>query len=155
MMHNNKGISPLIATVLLIGFTVALAAIIMTWGTDFIRGTTGRVDEQQENAFLCTSQLDFQIQTPTSTDCANNQVFINNRGQIDITSLKLRLYKRSDGTVTVEDYPGISAFGIMPFPIANLGELNKVEAIAIVKGKNGNDIVCQNAAHEATVNCGQ
>jgi flagellin-like protein len=32
---NKKGISPLIATVLIIGFTVALAAIIMTWGTTF------------------------------------------------------------------------------------------------------------------------
>lgn len=149
MLHHNKGISPLIATVLLIGFTVALAAIIMTWGTDFIRGTTGKVDEQQEVAFLCTSQLDFQIQV----DCANNQVFVDNRGQIDITALKLRFHKRSDGTVTVEDQPGISAFGKTPFPVANLNELSKVDAIATVKGKNGNDVICQNAAHEAVVNC--
>ena len=28
---NKKGISPLIATVLLIGFTVALAAVVITW----------------------------------------------------------------------------------------------------------------------------
>ena len=34
---NKKGISPLIATVLILGFTVALAAIIMTWGTDFTK----------------------------------------------------------------------------------------------------------------------
>ena len=31
-MMNKKGISPLIATVLLIGFAVALAAVVMTWG---------------------------------------------------------------------------------------------------------------------------
>lgn len=34
---NKRGISPLIATVLLIGFTVSLAAIIINWGTSFTR----------------------------------------------------------------------------------------------------------------------
>ena len=33
-MHNNKGMSPLIATVLLIAFAVALGAMIMNWSTD-------------------------------------------------------------------------------------------------------------------------
>ncbi|HLC72216.1 MAG TPA: archaellin/type IV pilin N-terminal domain-containing protein, partial [Candidatus Nanoarchaeia archaeon] len=66
MMHNNKGISPLIATVLIIGFTVALAAIIMTWGRGFIDSTTKDVDKQRETALLCTSQLDFKF---SKVDC--------------------------------------------------------------------------------------
>ena len=33
---DKRGISPLIATVLIIGFTVALAAVIITWGGRFI-----------------------------------------------------------------------------------------------------------------------
>lgn len=149
MMRNNKGISPLIATVLLIGFTVALAAIIMTWGTDFIRGTTSDVDKQRQTAMLCTSQLDFQIQV----DCTAKKVFIDNRGQLDITALKLRLQKKADGSVTVEDKPGITAFGKTPYDVPNLNELNKVDATATVKTSDGSQIICSNARREAEVNC--
>ena len=41
-----KGISPLIATVLILGFTVALAAVIMTWGSvpeTGVRGSESRI----------------------------------------------------------------------------------------------------------------
>jgi len=41
---NKKGISPLVATVLIIGFTVALAAVIMVWGQDFITGMVERTE---------------------------------------------------------------------------------------------------------------
>lgn len=148
--NNKKGITPLIATVLLIGFTVALAAIIMTWGTEFIRGTTDNVDKQRDTALLCTSQLDFQLQV----DCAGGKVSVDNRGAVDIVSLKLRLHK-PDGTVTVEDKPGVSAFGKTPFPVADLDQLNKVDAIATVKAKDNTDIVCSTAVREVTVppNC--
>ena len=148
MIKNNRGITPLIATVLLIGFTVALAAIIMTWGTEFIKGTTSDVDKERDTALLCTSQLDFQVQV----DCVNGKVAIDNRGAVDITALKLRLHK-PDGTVTVEDKPGISAFGKTPFDVANLHELNKVDAIATVKTKDNSEVVCSSAIKEATVNC--
>ena len=57
---NKKGISPLIATVLLIGFTVALAAVLMTWGLDYIRGTTDKVGDQTDQYLLC-SDLAFEI----------------------------------------------------------------------------------------------
>ena len=50
MRKNKRGISPLIATVLLIGFTVALAAMVMTWGSGFIKKTTEQttVDDKTE-----------------------------------------------------------------------------------------------------------
>ena len=35
-----RGISPLIATVLIIGFTIVLAAVVIRWGGDFLTGTT-------------------------------------------------------------------------------------------------------------------
>lgn len=148
-MRNSKGISPLIATVLIIGFTVALAAIVMTWGRGFIDDTTRNVDDQRQRALLCTSQLDFQLQV----DCTNKKVFVDNRGQLDITALKLRYHKKADGSVVVEDKPGVAAFGKTPFAVANLNELSKVDAVATVKGSSGNDIICTDARKEALVNC--
>ncbi len=147
-MLNNKGISPLIATVLIIGFTIALGAMIITWGTDFFRSTTEKVDKDRENALLCTSQLDFQLQV----NCASGKVFVDNRGSIDIVGMKLRSHKRADGTVTVQDVnQSISAFGKIPIDVTNLNELSKVDAIATVKATDGSDIVCNNARREATV----
>ena len=44
---NKKAVSPLIATVLIIGFTVALAAIVMTWAGGFMRQTIGETEARE------------------------------------------------------------------------------------------------------------
>jgi len=65
---DRRGISPLIATVLIIGFTVALAAVIITWGTGFVERTTEDVDLQTKIGITCT-KVDFKI---ASVDCTVN-----------------------------------------------------------------------------------
>src|SRR3989344_7572774 len=57
---NKRGISPLIATVLIIGFTVALAAVIITWGTRFVQQTQEDVDVSTQIGLAC-SKLNFDI----------------------------------------------------------------------------------------------
>ena len=47
-MKRNKGISPLIATVLILGFTVALALIIMVWGQKFTETQKMQEEEIEE-----------------------------------------------------------------------------------------------------------
>ena len=56
-----KGISPLIATVLIIGFTVALAAIIMTWGTKFAGTMQENVGTTTEENMVCTNDVKFEV----------------------------------------------------------------------------------------------
>lgn len=36
MFNNKRGISPLIATIMLLAFAIALGSIVMTWGKDLI-----------------------------------------------------------------------------------------------------------------------
>ncbi|MBU5678708.1 MAG: archaellin/type IV pilin N-terminal domain-containing protein [Candidatus Aenigmatarchaeota archaeon] len=50
-----KGLSPLIASVLLIAFTVSVAMIIMTWFSSFARGTTENISATGETAVGCSS----------------------------------------------------------------------------------------------------
>ncbi|MEM5868696.1 MAG: archaellin/type IV pilin N-terminal domain-containing protein [Candidatus Aenigmatarchaeota archaeon] len=50
-----KGLSPLIASVLLIAFTVSVAMIIMTWFSSFARGTTESIGATGETAVGCSS----------------------------------------------------------------------------------------------------
>jgi len=44
MLRNRKGISPLIATVLLIGFTIVLAVLVITWIQGTVKEETDRTD---------------------------------------------------------------------------------------------------------------
>ncbi len=48
-----KGISPLIASVLLIAFTVAAFGVIQTWGTGFISSTTQDVSDKTDTELTC------------------------------------------------------------------------------------------------------
>ena len=50
-----KGISPLIAAVLLIAFTVAIATLIMGWFSTFTRTTTTSVSNKTSEAIACSN----------------------------------------------------------------------------------------------------
>jgi flagellin-like protein len=49
-----KGISPLIASILLIAFTVAVAGVVSLWLTSFSRTTTITVQQQAEIELICS-----------------------------------------------------------------------------------------------------
>ena len=59
-MRDKKGISPLIATVLLIGFTIVLAALVMRWGTGLLEGTT-ETQECLSLARIGCTEVDFSL----------------------------------------------------------------------------------------------
>jgi len=67
-----KGISPMIATVLLVAFTVVLGGIIMLWFTSVTRTTSVGAESQVEAIRRC-SGANFQI---LSVDSAGNKVTV-------------------------------------------------------------------------------
>ena len=147
MNLTKKGISPLIATVLLIGFTVALAAVLMTWVMDYFRGTTDKVGDQTDKFLMC-SDLAFEI---TDVDCFNNKVIIQNNGNLDITSVIMRIFVGSDMTV-VRGVVSIPAFANARYT-ATLTGATKVEAIAEVRGSGNNNITCSSNVKEFQISC--
>jgi flagellin-like protein len=54
---NMKGISPIIATVLVVGFTIVMGAIVSIWGTSFILGQTQSIEEKFEEHVDCSSAV--------------------------------------------------------------------------------------------------
>ncbi len=52
-MSNKKGLSPLIASVLLVAFTMAVAAIVVVWITGFTQQQTNVVGQRGENQVKC------------------------------------------------------------------------------------------------------
>ncbi|MFH0875057.1 MAG: archaellin/type IV pilin N-terminal domain-containing protein [archaeon] len=55
---NKRGVSPLIASVLLIAFTVAIGAIIMTWGRGFVTSQTEKVNTESVGSTACSTSVD-------------------------------------------------------------------------------------------------
>ena len=57
---SKKGLSELITTVLIIGFTIVLAAVVMTWGGNFVRTLTQQQAETTTTATSCL-QMNFDV----------------------------------------------------------------------------------------------
>ena len=73
-----KGVSPLIATVLLIGFVIALVAVVMLWGKSFI------MEKAAKEGSLSQKQLDcVRIEIDVKKEGENYFVINKGREQID------------------------------------------------------------------------
>src|SRR3989344_4267586 len=86
---SKKAVSPLIATVLLMAFAVALGAIVMTWGKEYVEATTEDVSASTLSMRTCSLDVSLDIMRIGSqtTLCYRNaygqkavEFIINNRG---------------------------------------------------------------------------
>jgi flagellin-like protein len=161
-MKSKKGVSPLIATVLLIGFAVALAAVVMTWGLGFIEQTADTTEKQTTNTLICASDLDFRISDVTPTS-----ITVDNRGKIDIVSLIFRIHN-DNGVDTIDTMvESLTEIEVLKFAVKTFEDAQplvanpletalinagKIEAIATVSGGVGKeDIVCPTNMQEYVI----
>ena len=75
-----KGISPLLASVLLIAFTLAVAVVIGSWLTSISSQETSIVSDSLNKTVTCSKGVLDIVDIPD-----NNTVIIQNSGQIDLT----------------------------------------------------------------------
>ncbi|RLJ09775.1 MAG: hypothetical protein DRP15_02485 [Candidatus Aenigmatarchaeota archaeon] len=107
-----KGVSPLIAVIMLIAFTMIVAGILATWTTNYAR--------QQYATFQACSEAKAYIQGGSydpSTQTLN--VVVYNNGKVDLNFIVLLTYK--DGTVT--KYPtefNVSAGDVRTFTLTGV-----------------------------------
>lgn len=102
-MTNKKGVSPLVATVLLIGFSLAIAAMVITFSINKTKSTIADVEKTMVSSQYC-NDVAFQVQ-PESCElvsggvegCNNlgavtkvlKNVQIKNKGTFSIRKLKI------------------------------------------------------------------
>lgn len=88
-MASGKGISPLVATVLLIAATMSIAMILAFWASSFVKTTLPSVNETQQ---LCQFS-DFEIfQCSYSTNSSSLLVVLHNLRQNPLGNMFLQLY---------------------------------------------------------------
>src|SRR3989338_7480911 len=141
-----RAVSPLIATVLVIGFVIALSGIMMTWGTSFVKDIQERSEKSSLKDIACTRDVGINIKSAT---VLGNKIklVIENLGQMDIDKLNILLIG-SDGCDNIETGTGISAGGIQSFSVAldpnKIGTFKQVEAMPSITFE-GEQIACKDA----------
>ena len=90
-----KGISPLIAAVLLIAFTVAIATLVMGWFSTLTRSTTTTVSNKTSESIACSNAQisieDIYI-TAGNTTTGSARVIVKNTGFKTIGIVSLQIY---------------------------------------------------------------
>ena len=101
----NKGVSPLIATVLLIAFTIAVGGIISVWLTSFTTTTTQTVGKQSEAQIICGTG---GIQLSNVGFCSPNITgYVSNTGSISLGNITFTvLYTNTSREMFYTQYNG-------------------------------------------------
>jgi|SRR3989344_6649068 len=104
-MLNKKGISPLIATVLIIGFTIVIAALVITFGTNLVRTTTENTQTSSDVSLACQQTA---IKTKLTTELVDGpnkilKVAVDNGASIKLEGFVFRVYNVGETSADVLD----------------------------------------------------
>lgn len=105
-MKGKKGVSPLIATVLIIGFTIVIAALVITWGTNLFKKTQQQTGELSEINLACTEVLGGMTLT-ANVDPVNNpgivSLTLDNGADREVSGFVVRVYSPDQTTAETFD----------------------------------------------------
>ena len=87
-----KGISPLIATVMLVAITVAMVSIYAGWYTSLLGGQTNTVTNKTKIAVDCTSARLSVLDVYLDTTNNMSRVNVRNSGQVDDNIVSVFVY---------------------------------------------------------------
>lgn len=127
-----KGVSPVIATVLLIALVIIIAVIIFLW----FRGMTKEAITKYggTNVELVCDEVSFDA----DYDGTNKKIYISNTGNIPIYDMKVKIYReRSYETKSIANWPetGINQGGGFEGGF-DAGEANKIVLIPVLLGES-------------------
>jgi len=96
-LGSKRAVSPLIATVLLIAFAVALGAVVMNWGKTYVETTAEQVGQKSSTDINCEMNTDLTLKMLRGDPqiCYNNgsnmiiNFMLENKGSIDIEKLQM------------------------------------------------------------------
>ncbi len=153
--NHKRGVSPLIATVLLIAFAVALGAVVMNWGRSYTEQTAASVKEKGDVDVKCSLNVKMKVIEFGGTPqfCSGQwgadsyiNFTITNSGDKKIELVKLQIFGESgiftnlsvpNSTMEKSGAAKLSA----KYPYSNTGNLKKVIVIPVVE-INGKQTEC-------------
>ncbi len=67
--RSRNGVSPLISTVLLIAFAVALGAVVMNWGSDYVKNTAKNTGQTSDTDVKCAMEASLDLLELNGVPC--------------------------------------------------------------------------------------
>ncbi len=108
-----KGISPLIASVLLVAFTMAVAAIIVTWITGFTQQQTTSIGTRGERQVLCSYSVLSVDRDDVAASGTNFNVTVTYSGGTETLNITGFTLRDANGVTYTNITPlGASATGV-------------------------------------------
>ncbi|MBW2964055.1 hypothetical protein KY363_01220 [Candidatus Woesearchaeota archaeon] len=98
MFRSTRAVSPLIATVLLIAFAVALGAVVMNWGRGYVEDTANIARERSDTEVKCASDVNIDIVEIDGTP----QVCYNTSAGFPSNNYSLQFIVENKKSTTVE-----------------------------------------------------
>ena len=95
---NKKGIGPIIAWILLLGFSISLAVMIFNWTRTQTEDLTESTINYVEGKLECQ---EVSINVVTNVECT--EITINNRGKLNIEQFAIRVFREDEKTLISED----------------------------------------------------
>ncbi len=149
MMRNKKGISPLIATVLLIAFAVALGAVVMNWGRAYVEDTARDTGVTSDTRIACSQNVAVQLVHVGGSPriCYNDddqhvEITLQNRGSMDLEGFVFNILGTQGSGESYDYNVTLSRSGIerfeLPYDASDHGSVEFVQAIPkiMVRGSN-------------------
>lgn len=90
-----KGISPLIASVLLLAVTLSIAGIFSGWGPGIISSVTEETSNQTDRQISC-NEASVEITAAKHYEGENTSVVLRNRGRMDLDDLRVIAFQDDD-----------------------------------------------------------
>ena len=145
-----KGISPLIATVLLVGFVIAIAALLWMWWGNIVKEQAEKTAAQSQGKMVCSSEVGFSV---TDASCYNSThilLYLENKGITKIDDFRIQISgANQQGTVTLSDSleKTESKQTSVPANQSSFGAITKVTVMPIVI-RQSSPITCKDQAIE-------
>lgn len=131
-MKTKRGISPIIATVLLILFTVILATVVIMWGSTFSKNVTEDASTSMDMQLECVNNVDVTILNACWKDRDTVYLTLQNNRDKEISSLKVRLYKGMEEINSDITLPSLSSFDTYTKDAKWDGFADKINMIEVI-----------------------
>ncbi len=131
-----KGISQLVATVLLIGFAIAMAVLVYLWYKGFLFGQQQKLGCDIQGKNLCSQKVEIQVSNVECIPELNSiRMTIENKGQTIINDFRLKIRGKDNIETTLFSKSlnqGSTESFSTTYDSSNTGPLEELEVFPLV-----------------------